>query len=66
LKKSSLGKALSGALDEEELAIDHSEITSTSAVVVKKSSDFPPFRDNDSSFIVVMEELHKRIRKGQA
>jgi uncharacterized Zn finger protein len=101
LKKSSLGKALSGALDEAELAIvptnsyytkpittpvalpvspkdfwqgtqrlpqtiDHSEVTSISAVVVKKGGDFPPFWDSDSSFIVVMEELYERIRKRQA
>ncbi len=32
------------------------------ATLIKKQGDYPPFWDNDTSFITVMEEMYQRIR----
>jgi uncharacterized Zn finger protein len=43
--------------------VEMGETTTIPAVVVKKGGDFPAFWPQDSSFLVVMEELYGRVRK---
>jgi uncharacterized Zn finger protein len=43
--------------------VSRDEVASIPAVVVKKGGDFPPFWQQDSSFLEVMVELYDRVRK---
>lgn len=96
LAKSPLGKALSGAIDADELPLEPVDSYYTKpktmetpepcsptdfwhgktrpqtveavtpatipGIAIKKAGDFPPFWNQDKSFLEVMEELYERVR----
>ncbi|MBE9079333.1 SWIM zinc finger family protein [Romeria aff. gracilis LEGE 07310] len=43
-------------------AIEASEPTPVSAILIKKQGDYPPFWQRENSFVEVMEEFYERVR----